>query len=1004
MSEETQGKQNPEAQGEPLPLAREEYDPGKLNDLTYEQELQCWYNYTYRGNQEKEWTLKVFIMGTLLACLMVLINIYMGLKTGWGEGGSIIAVLLTFLFLSIIVRTGVIKSYGILETNMIQTMASAGGSLGNLVNVVPALLLMGYALNWYDMFCLIFTMSFMGVLFAIPLRRQNVIIEKLKFPTGTACYQTIKAVHEKTPQARLQGMALAISLGCTMFFTFLRDFMPKIKGWIPDTHEMKRKIIDYLTVPEGTHLSHDKFLTNVNYGVEWSPLLFGIGFMTGPRVGFGMLLGGVVGFIFLPKYLLEWGYIGQVNSWKDVSNWLMWPSTSFLVGASFVVIGFKLPVIMRAFRGLSGKAAAAMSGLEVPRKVYWVLMGASVFAALIFMSTRFDIPVFMGLFAIVLSFLLAMIAVRSAGETDINPVGAMGHVTQIAYGAAFNCTPRGNLGASGLTASGASEAGDMMQDLKTGYLLGATPKRQVYIELLGVFIGSIVAVVLLYALLYDKDGAMTIREKVALKTDEEKKVAKPSHLLSTENIQDIEGLIAELKTPDNALAVHLREKIALPSLDEYNDANAPSEKLQKDFIEAMNGVLKGECLYQKERFAGIVLSEATLKQVEAGAKGDELIALNRELLSSAYPKYIEKFHTFTSHPPEYPAPAAFVWRNLAIAMSSADALFRINEIRDMTALTAEITEAKTPLAKHIKENFTPYVQSLLKNYEPGTTVPRPLQPVVVEQLNQVLRRHLLHSDEYFAGVELREETTNLLKENAPDKRVIINRFLLEDAYPQAIRKFTLPCSDDYKDIGKLATALRDAGDPLSEYLKSRLSQETRTLLEKFQNAPISRKLQNLLIEDMDRILEGKCVYDEKIFEKVVVSAGSKELAGQKLEGTKLILLNRDLLQQAYPDAIEKSHGGLAKGAFWGVLIGAILGIFFGVLEQTKLRRWLPSTIGLGISLIIPLSYSISIFLGSVAQFVVLKARPNSQDLIGPIAAGTIAGEPIVGTLARAPIF
>ena len=128
MAEEPEG-QDPQEQAEDLPLSREEYDAGTVNDLSYEDELKCWYKYTYRGDKEREWSLKVFLLGGVLACLMVLVNIYMGLKSGWGEGGSIIAVLLAFLVLGTLMRTGLIKSYGMLETNMIQTMASAGGSL-----------------------------------------------------------------------------------------------------------------------------------------------------------------------------------------------------------------------------------------------------------------------------------------------------------------------------------------------------------------------------------------------------------------------------------------------------------------------------------------------------------------------------------------------------------------------------------------------------------------------------------------------------------------------------------------------------------------------------------------------------------------------------------------------------------------------------------------------------------------------------------------------------------
>ena len=1001
MAEEPRADSAPED----LRLSREEYDAGQVNNLDYEEELNCWYHYNYRGRDEKEWSAKVFLLGGVLACLMVLINIYMGLKTGWGEGGSIIAVLLAFLVLGSLVRIALIDSYGMLETNMIQTMASAGGTLGNLVNVVPALLLMGYAMEWYDMFGLVFITSFMGVFFAIPLRRQNVVIEKLKFPSGTACFQTIKAVHEKSPEAQLKARALAISGILTMIFTFSQNFMPKIKEWTSSVGTLRGQFFDWLTLPGSTALSPKKLLQDMDFRISWSPLLFGIGFMTGPRVGIGMLIGGIIGYVLLPDSLHAWGYIESFHR-HEIRDWVMWPSTSLMVFASFVTLGYKMPVILRAFRGLKGKGSAAISELEVPRPVFISCLAAAVIAALIFMATRFEIPIYMGLSAIAFSFILAMIAVRAAGETDINPVGAMGHVTQIAYGALFGCTPRSNLGASGVTAAGASEAGDMMQDLKTGYLVGATPKRQVYIQLFGVFIGSIMAVLLLNLLLFDKDGSLTIREKtVKASVVAKEKKRQISYRLDERHLTDAAGLIAKLNTVSTPLAKHLSSKFSektRKNLLAYNNANVPETHLLHSLVAELNEELRGVCIYEKNRFAGVAIPAEIQKKIEANLQGEQLLQLNRRLLQLAFPGEIAPADDLVMREARYPAPAAHVWKALAIAMSGGSALIEKGDFLTPIALLNQFKKPENALPKYLVSQFTNHTRNLLADYDGMTMPSSAFQEVIADELNRIIRKTGLYEKQRFQKVQLRQETQELLKLDPQDERIVLlNRMLIEDAFPKAIKKSLLLSPDDFKDIGKLAVSMRTSQDAVAAYLYRQTSKETQELLARYSSKrPMSRKLQSLLIADINRTLGQSDLYEAKRFANIAINSEMRKKIETRPQGDQLLQVNRQLLQLAFPQEIAKPHEGLPKGAFWGVVIGAVIGLLLGLIEQTPLGKWMPSTIGLGISLIIPLSYSISIFLGSIAQFLTIKLNPKSRELVGPIAAGTIAGEPIVGTLAN----
>jgi OPT family oligopeptide transporter len=105
----------------------------------------------------------------------------------------------------------------------------------------------------------------------------------------------------------------------------------------------------------------------------------------------------------------------------------------------------------------------------------------------------FNIAIWMGILAVFLSFLIASIAVRATGETDINPVGAMGKITQVVYGALDPGMIPTNLMAAGITAAGASQAGDLMHDLKAGYVLKVSIRKQVIAQLIGVIVGVFTA-------------------------------------------------------------------------------------------------------------------------------------------------------------------------------------------------------------------------------------------------------------------------------------------------------------------------------------------------------------------------------------------------------------------------------------------------------------------------------------------------------------------------------
>ncbi len=500
---------------------------------------QYWLDHVYRGDRLPELTLQVVLVSVLLAALMIAFNIYMGLKTGWGEGGSLIAVILGFAIIRMLGR-----EYSELENNITQTIASAAGSLGNIVNVIPALIILEadgiieHGPTFVDVLLWVFFTSFLGVFFAIPLRRQMLVIDQLLFPTGTAAAETIEAMHAKGDEAMAKAKALGIIGGASALFTILRDGF----HLIPHTIPFKISGIGGI----GLH--------KLTIGAAASPMMLGAGFLVGPRVGTSLAVGGFVAWGIIAPMLhingidmsiaetmtkpenleacrailanppiteagsaqlaADCKYIHQIHQeayYSVMVKWLMWPGLGIMVAAGLTSTLMKWKILLSAMKSLFEKTRAdsPIAHLEFPTSHWIIGLVLSSIGVMAMLQLRFGVPWYLGLLSIGLSFLLAVIAVRATGETDINPVGAMGSVTQIAFGslqgAAGAANPAaittGNLLTGGVAAGGASEAADMMQDLKTGWLLGATPRTQVYAQLIGVTIGSVFCACIFWVLI-----------------------------------------------------------------------------------------------------------------------------------------------------------------------------------------------------------------------------------------------------------------------------------------------------------------------------------------------------------------------------------------------------------------------------------------------------------------------------------------------------------------------
>lgn len=424
---------------------------------------------------ELQLTFRAVFVGCLLGGLVTCMNVYFGLKTGWSLGGSLIAAILGFsVFRLVRPKEGFTR----LETNIAQTAGSAAGSMtsaAGLLAAIPAMGMLGYDFAWWELMLWALAVAYLGVFFAVPLRRQMVLQEKLRFPTGTATAETVMAMYSEGSDAVDKARKLLLWAGAAAGFTLLVYFFPKVGH------------------PE---ISWGVFGVAGAWGFSLliSPLMTGAGILIGPRVGASLLAGAVASWAILGPLAQSQGWTpGAIMSYSDgPRGWLLWPGVAIMVADALTSLALSWRTILNTFLSFGKKHEGEVeddASQSIPN-AWWIgglVVASAATTAIAWMV--FEIPPHFSILAIGLSSVLAMIAVRSTGETDINPIGGMGKVTQLVYGAIAPGSIPTNLMAAAITGAGASQAGDMMQDLKTGHLLGASPRKQFLAQLVGIGAG-----------------------------------------------------------------------------------------------------------------------------------------------------------------------------------------------------------------------------------------------------------------------------------------------------------------------------------------------------------------------------------------------------------------------------------------------------------------------------------------------------------------------------------
>jgi putative OPT family oligopeptide transporter len=442
-----------------------------------------------QARPQRQLTGRAIVTGMLLGGIMSLSNLYISLKSGWSFGVTITAGILAFGIFAVLARLRLVREhFGVLENNAMQSVASAAGYMtgGGTVAAIPAMMMItGEPMDGLQMFVWISAIAFLGVVMAIPMKQQMINIEGLKFPSGIAAAETLKALHAEGSA----GAAQARLLGYTGLVGAAMNFLIEAKArWIPFN------LPDRVTL--GTLAIRGRPLSDWTIYFETSPLMVAAGAIMGFRAAWSMLAGAVVCFAIVAPEMYAQGVIPEKLGYKNIVGWSVWFGSAMILTSGLLSFAFQWRTVARAmtsvfaaFRGGPGEDAQ-----EVPMS--WFFIGVALFApVVVFLEWWiFGIHVWMGVISVVLSFFIAIVASRATGETDTTPTGALGKITQITYGALDPGNAVTNLMTANVTGGVGLHAADLLTDLKSGYLLKADPRQQFWAQFFGVIAGSLFVV------------------------------------------------------------------------------------------------------------------------------------------------------------------------------------------------------------------------------------------------------------------------------------------------------------------------------------------------------------------------------------------------------------------------------------------------------------------------------------------------------------------------------
>ncbi len=462
----------------------------------------------------REFTVRSVVLGTLLGMVFGASSLYLVLKTGLTVSASIpVAVISIALFRTLSIFGA--KDATILENNIVQTAGSAGESIAFGVGVtMPAILILGFDLELGRVFLVAVLGGLLGILMMIPLRRALIVQQhgQLKYPEGTACAEVLKAGASEESKRMASASAQAASLAAaaagrasnvgarTIFAGFgigllYKTLMAAFKGW----KEAPEKVF-------GAPFKAG------SVSAEISPELLGVGYIIGPRIAATMCAGGVLSYLVLIPLIKFFGEgmasavapgtvpISQMGPNQIRGAYILYIGAGAVAAGGLISLLRSIPLIWHGLReglrdfGGSRSARGALKRTDHDLPMNFVFMGILALVVAILLAPTLEMNFLGALMIVVCGFLFVTVSSRLTGEigSSSNPISGMTVATLLLTCLAFLVAGKTGatayvtaLSVGGIVCIASSNGGTTSQDLKTGFLVGATPRYQQIAILIG---------------------------------------------------------------------------------------------------------------------------------------------------------------------------------------------------------------------------------------------------------------------------------------------------------------------------------------------------------------------------------------------------------------------------------------------------------------------------------------------------------------------------------------
>ncbi len=677
-------------------------------------------SYIAPSTQLTELTPRAVVIGALLGMIFGASSLYLVLKTGLTVSASIPVAVISIALFRTLSKLGA-RDATILENNIVQTAGSAGESIAFGVGVtMPAILILGFQLEVGRVILVSILGGLLGILMMIPLRRALIVQQHgtLKYPEGTACAEVLKAgASEDSRRAASPGhsksaVGKVASVGAKTIFTGFgigvtyNVLMKALRGW----KEAPEKVFD---AP----------LKGGSVACEITPELLGVGYVIGPRIAAVMCAGGVLSYLLLIPLIKFFGeglstpLAPGETPIRDMSPNAVRGAYVLYIGAGAVAAGGLISLvrsipliwhgIREGLRDFGGTAASRESrprtDQDLPMKFVFFGIGALILAILFAPSLHMNL---IGALMIVFcGFLFVTVSSRLTGEigSSSNPISGMTVATLLLTCLAFLLMGRSGglayitaLSVGGIVCIASSNGGTTSQDLKTGFLVGATPRLQQIAILIGALCSALalgpillrlndaakVFVPVTTGLRTDPSQLTETAKLTGPQADDDQNIYRVWHkqnegggaaqqyfvddtgraiylvdpgingtvtrrsTLSKRDLIDASALAAKLKGSSNAVSTRLRASLSAVTREALAQWQAPAPlpaPLQTSLLNDLNQIIHGAPIWDPKVFSQVTLRPEIQDLIAAkNPRGQDAAHLNRLLLEDSYPQELSK--------------------------------------------------------------------------------------------------------------------------------------------------------------------------------------------------------------------------------------------------------------------------------------------------------------------------------------------------------------------------